>query len=175
VLTAIGLWLLFRDVVPGASGAESRVANEPTEISRSPPADRAVRRAPVPTAVAASSAPARAPALQSAADDYDQTPGQPSHPITPERERLQQEIRLAQALNDAMDLKDGARLRELIREHSELFPEDGNQVREGYEIVADCLERPGPSATGAARRYFDTRRGSTLRRFVHRFCLEPHD
>jgi hypothetical protein len=106
---------------------------------------------------------------------YDQSPGMPAHPITAEHERIQRELALVQAMNDAMDLEDGARLRILVRDDAAEFPEDSSQIRDGYEIVADCLEHPGPATTRAGQRFFDNERGSTLRRFVQRYCLAPQN
>jgi hypothetical protein len=85
--------------------------------------------------------------------------------------RIQRENGLIGAMNDAMDLADGPRLRKILNEYRTEFPEDPNQLQEGYRIVADCLEHPGPAATAAAQRYYDVERGSILRLFVGRHCL----
>jgi hypothetical protein len=95
------------------------------------------------------------------------------HPITPEHVRFQRENNLIGALNGAMDVKDGAGLRKLLDQYREEFPDDPNQLQAGYEIIADCLAHPGPAATAAGQRFYDQERGSILRRFVSRHCLEP--
>jgi hypothetical protein len=94
------------------------------------------------------------------------------HPITPERIRIQQENQILGAMNDAMDLSDGARLRKILNEYREQYPEDPNQLQEGYQVIADCLERPGAASAAVGQRYYDEERGSILRRFVARHCLE---
>jgi hypothetical protein len=75
------------------------------------------------------------------------------------------------AMNDAMDLEDGARLRQILAVYRERFPEDPSQLQEGYGVIADCLERPSADARAAAQRYYDEERGSILRLFVGRHCL----
>lgn len=94
------------------------------------------------------------------------------HPITPERERIQRENQILGAMNDAMDLGNGSRLREILTQYRDEYPEDPNQLQEGYQIIADCLEHPGATSTAAGRRYYDVERGSILRVFVGRHCLE---
>jgi hypothetical protein len=93
------------------------------------------------------------------------------HPITPERIRIQHENQLIGAMNDAMDLEDGARLRTILRSYQEEYPEDPSQLQEGYRIIADCLEHPSQETKAAGRRYYDDERGSILRVFVERHCL----
>ena len=39
-------------------------------------------------------------------------------------------------------------------------------------VAAECLDHPGPAATAAAQRYYDRERGSILRRYIRRTCLE---
>jgi hypothetical protein len=97
------------------------------------------------------------------------------HPITPERERIQRENQLIGAMSDAMDLSDGPRLRRILDEYRSEYPDDPNELQVGYAIIADCLERPGAESTAAAQRYYDRERGSMLRRFVARHCLEDPD
>ncbi len=73
-------------------------------------------------------------------------------------------------MNGAMDVNDGRGLRHLLDQYRSEFPEDPNLLQEGYGIIANCLEHPGPASTGAGQAYFDRERGSTLRRFVARHC-----
>ena len=96
----------------------------------------------------------------------------PSHPITPAHERIQLENQYIQALNDAMDLRDGAKLRKLAAQYRAQGFKDVDKLGEGYELVADCLEHPGAASRAAAQAFFDRERGSTLRRHLHRHCLE---
>ena len=93
------------------------------------------------------------------------------HPITPERIRIQHENQIIGALNDAVDLRNGALLRQILDDYRRRYPDDPNQLQEGYAIIADCLEHPGAGSTAAGQRYVDEKRGSILRRFVARHCL----
>jgi hypothetical protein len=93
------------------------------------------------------------------------------HPLTRERVRIQHENQLVGAMNDAMDLEDGARLHEILTTYRERYPEDPSQLQEGYALIADCLEHPGSGARAAGQRYVDEERGSILRIFVARHCL----
>ena len=71
-----------------------------------------------------------------------------------------------------MDLRDGAKLRQLAARYRAQKFEDVDKLGEGYEIVADCLEHPGAASRAAAQAFFDRERGSILRRHVRRHCLE---
>lgn len=93
------------------------------------------------------------------------------HPITPQHERIFRENELIGDLFGAMDVKDGAGVRRLADRYRREYPEDPNQLQRGYDVIADCLEHPGPEATAAGQRYYDAERGSILRRFVARHCL----
>ena len=101
------------------------------------------------------------------------------HPITSLHESQRREHTLVAALNDALDLADGARLRELIELYDEAQPEDPQRLREGYERVADCLEAPDEASRASARanaaQFYDDARASTLRRHIRRHCLEPEN
>ena len=146
--------------------------SEPHE--HEPAAPREPAPPPRPTAPAPSAAPKpAAPALPSpdaqrgAADTLP-----PAHPITPAHERIQLENQYIQALNDAMDLRDGAKLRKLAAQYRAQGFKDVDKLGEGYELVANCLEHPGEASRAAAQAFFDRERGSNLRRHLHRHCLE---
>jgi hypothetical protein len=94
------------------------------------------------------------------------------HPITPQHLRIFRENALLGQLDGAMDVKDAAGLRKLLQTYREEYPEDPQQLQSGYELIANCLDRPGEATRAAAQKYFDEERGSTLRRFVLRHCLE---
>jgi hypothetical protein len=94
------------------------------------------------------------------------------HPLTPEREDIQHELRLIGALNDALDLGDATQMRKLIATYREHHPNDENKLQLGYERLADCLEQPGEASRTAAQQYYDQERASTLRRYIRRTCLE---
>jgi hypothetical protein len=93
------------------------------------------------------------------------------HPITAEHIRIQHENELIGAMSDAIDLGDGATLRKILKRYEDEYPEDPNDLHQGYRIIADCLEHPGAESTAAGQRYYDVERGSILRVFVGRHCL----
>jgi len=94
------------------------------------------------------------------------------HPITPQHERIFHENNLIGDLNGAMDVKDVAGLRWLLKQYRDEFPEDAHLLQEGYELIANCLERPGAESRANAQRYYDEELGSGLRRYIRRYCLE---
>jgi hypothetical protein len=94
------------------------------------------------------------------------------HPITPEHLRIQLENQFIQAMNDAMDLRDGAKLRKLASQYREHHFEDVDKMGEGYDVVANCILYPGSESKAAAQSFFDRERASILRRHVTRNCLE---
>jgi type IV secretory pathway VirB10-like protein len=144
---------------------------EPTraETTEEAPADEPARQAapaptpPVPTASVTQTAAAPA----SSAEVFP-----PSHPINEERLRMQRQNQFVQMMNDAMDLEDGPRLRELAKRFAEEKFSDPDKHGEGYLLVADCLEHPGSASRAAAQAFWDRERGSNLRRYVKRHCLE---
>lgn len=94
------------------------------------------------------------------------------HPITPEHVRLQEENQLIGSLNGAMDVKDPAGMRRLLKQYRDKYPDDTQRLQDGYQLIIDCLEHPGDATRRAAQRYWDQERGSILRRYVRRHCLE---
>jgi hypothetical protein len=172
VLAAIGVWLLPRN--PDTP----EVAETPVAESSPPPAPSAPPPAPRPKPMVAP-----APPVEVADDGLPFMPPGPNdprpdgpvhpHPITPEHERIFAENRLVGALNGAMDVKDVAGMRRLLKQYEEAYPEDAHDLHVGYEVIADCLEHPGATTRAAAVRFGEAHRGSTLRRFVNRHCLEP--
>lgn len=98
--------------------------------------------------------------------------GMQPHPITAQHQRIFRENELIGSLNGAMDVKDAAGLRRLLQQYRDEYPEDAHVLADGYELIADCLERPGSQTRAAAQRYYDERLDSGLRRYVRRHCLE---
>jgi hypothetical protein len=94
------------------------------------------------------------------------------HPLTPQHERIFHENNLIGDLNGAMDVKDAAGLRRLLKQYRDEFPEDAHVLQDGYELIADCLEHPGPETRSKAQRYYDEQLDSGLRRYIRRHCLE---
>jgi hypothetical protein len=95
------------------------------------------------------------------------------HPISPRHQRIFAENRIAFALDDATDAKDVTVMKELLAEYRREFPEDQWQLQDGYAVIIDCLEHPGPESRRAAERWLDQNNGSTVKRSVLRNCMEP--
>ena len=94
------------------------------------------------------------------------------HPITPQHQRIYRENELTFSLDGAVDVEDVAGIRRLLAIYRQEFPEDSLVLQQGYEIIANCLERPGAATRAVAQRFYDTEIASTLRRHVRRHCLE---
>jgi hypothetical protein len=92
------------------------------------------------------------------------------HPMDQARMRINDENRIIQRANDAMDNKDPARLREVLAAYREFDPSDESRLQNGYAVIADCLEDQSPAARAAGERFIAEERASTLRRFVRRHC-----
>ena len=75
------------------------------------------------------------------------------------------------ALNDATDVKDPARLRQLVEAWKEKHHDDPEKYAEAYTVIADCLEFPGDESRAKAKRFYDENRASTLRRHIRRHCF----
>ena len=177
ILLGVALWIAVR--VWGAPRSDAapdqrRRANE--RIASPPPgAPPAPLRAPVGVVgdrAMKKSAGGEVPIRDPGPDDNHDGPVHP-HPITLEHDRIFRENQLIGALDGAMDVHDGPGLRRLLQQYRQEYPEDPSVLQSGYELIADCLEHPGAAARAAAQRYYDVERGSTLRRFVARHCLEP--
>jgi hypothetical protein len=153
-------------------------------LLRAPPAAPEVAGPGLPSAQAA--APAAPPsALELADDDIPIKPAGAStaptpesaglmhpHPITPQHERIYAENNLIGGLNAAMDMKNVPELRRLLKQYREEYPEDAHVLQEGYELIANCQEHPGPETRAVAQRYYDEQLDSGLRRYIRRHCLE---
>ncbi len=174
VAAGIAAWVMLRPEAP------REPVEPPAEVAEAvpPPAEVAPRpRLPPPAPP-----PARKPDEVVASDGLPIMPADPNaprpdgpvhpHPITPQHQRIYRENRLIGELNGAMDVKDVPGLRRLLEEYRRDYPEDDNMLQDGYAIIADCLEHPSEATRAAATRWAETHRGSTVRRFVNRHCLE---
>jgi hypothetical protein len=156
---ALTVWLFSDSAkLPEPSRAETAEEPQADEPERKATLDVVAPQAPV-THAAVAPAPSAEEFL-------------PSHPINDARLRQQRQNQFIQMMNDAMDLKDGQRLRELTENFQKERFDDTDKHGEGSLIIADCLEHPGPAARVAAQAFWDRERGSTLRRHVKRHCLE---
>lgn len=95
------------------------------------------------------------------------------HPITPQHQRLFGENRLVGSIEGAMEIKDTAGMRRLLQQYRREYPEDDQEVQDGYAVIADCIDHPGASTRAAAERWIDSHNGSSVKRFVLRHCIEP--
>lgn len=127
-------------------------------------------------------APSVTPALDDAADGVAFKPHDPSvpdpegqvhpHPITPEHERIFKENNLFAAISGAMDRRDTAGMRQMLKEYKDEYPEDSHLLQGGFAVIADCIDHPGEASTAAARAYYSANKASILRRYVRRHCFE---
>jgi hypothetical protein len=92
--------------------------------------------------------------------------------MTPQHQRIFKENSILGTLNGAMDVGDVEALRQLNEQYQREFPDDPQQLQSGYSLIADCLDGRTDETRTRAQRYFDEQRGSTLRRYVKRHCLE---
>ena len=174
-------------MVAASLGVWWRFGRGPGPAESAPPAPAAAHpQVPPVTLPGRGAAPASGPGVAAAAGAAPSAPqpGQVSpdagadadlhpHPITPAHQRIQRENNLIGALNGAMDVGDAVGLRGLLDQYRSEFPEDPNQLQQGYGIIADCLQYPGAASKAAGQSYFDRERGSILRRFVARHCQLP--
>ncbi len=96
-----------------------------------------------------------------------------AHPISAEHARLYRDVDLLEAAKDALGRRDFTTARAILAQHRVEFPKGYPERVEGYEIIADCLENPGPETTARAQRYHDEKRASIVRRQVRKACLTP--
>lgn len=163
VAAAIALWS-FGSRKPDATSAPEANAvdttpGSDTENAASPPA--------TPPLPASSAGHAAAHADGHEPDEDARHP----HPITPEHVRIHNDNQMIGALNDATDVKDPARLRQLIEAWRAKHHDDPEKYAEAYTVIADCLEFPGDESRARARRFYDENRASTLRRHIRRHCF----
>ena len=175
ILILVAAWLRMRpaETPPALDGRAETVDTAPRRAG--PVLARAAAPAPSPLppadAGASGAQSAGGAAGADARPDAQEEELKHPHPIDSAHMRIQRENNLLGALDGAMDVNDGAGMRRLLQQYRNEFPEDANELQEGYRVIADCLEYPGPASTAAGQRYYDRERGSTLRRFVARHCL----
>ena len=173
LLLGFALWWSFRETRVPEPAAPVR-AIEPAASPPPAPAPAVVTGSPVPTFAhsgADDAANDGIPIREPDPDDPDAEFRRP-HPITPAHERIFKENNMLGALNAAMDLGNVAELRRLNREYREQYPEDSHVMQEGYDLIADCLERRTAANRIAAERFYDTQIASMLRRYVRIHCLQ---
>jgi len=174
LLLGFALWWGFRETKSPVP-PEPMPAIEPARSPSPTPAPPAVASSPAPSParsveeqIANDGIPIRGPG---AIDDSDAALRHP-HPITPAHERIYKENNMIGAMNAAMDLGNIVELRRLNREYREQYPEDSHLMQDGYDIIADCMERRTESNRIAAQRFYDTQIASMLRRYMRIHCLQ---
>jgi hypothetical protein len=174
-LAAAG-WLIFRRSDPAPHQDEETVEETvpPLEQPRSPPAPMekpaALPRKPAPLEYMSDGV----PIMPAGPDDPHPERFVHPHPITPQHKRIFRENALLFQLNEAVDGKEAPRLRELLKQYRDEYPDDPQDMQKGYALIADCLEHPSEDTRAAAQRFYDEEIASTLRRFVMRHCLQDN-
>ncbi len=163
VAALLALWW-FRSRKPDAASAPEASAADTTPQSDTEDAPRPRATPPSPAS--------HAPLASAHTDDHEGDAGdRHPHPITPEHVRIHNDNQMIGALNDATDVKDPARLRQLIDAWKAKHHDDPEKYAEAYTVIADCLEFPGDESRARARRFYDENRASTLRRHIRRHCF----
>jgi len=107
--------------------------------------------------------------------EENRVPGAKPHPISRDHVRLQEEISLFKAGSDAVAARDVPEIRRIVQEHRASYPDQNQDMADGYEILADCIEHPGAASTAHAKRFFDEETYSMMRRPILRTCLEGRE
>jgi hypothetical protein len=97
--------------------------------------------------------------------------GSHPHPITDDHRRLFRDADLLHGAQDALAAGDALRARVLLAQHAKEYPQ-ADPDREGLFIVADCVAQPSPEIRQRARRFYDERTASSVRKRLRRACLE---
>lgn len=86
---------------------------------------------------------------------------------------MQAQHRVFGDVDEALRGRRTDRARTLLEQHDRTFGEDEAwlDLREGYQLITDCMESDAATIRERARRFVDEERGSTLRRKVRRVCL----
>jgi hypothetical protein len=95
------------------------------------------------------------------------------HPVTPAHVRNFREVDLLQGAWKALERRDFARARELVSAHRNDYPGQWDDMNEGLEILAECLQRRTPEIVERARVFHRQRTASMMRKRIRRFCLSP--
>jgi hypothetical protein len=161
ILAVASLWWMLRDSArPTAkANAIASVEVDPAPVAMQPCAPK--------TEVASDDIRLMAPGSN---DNSIEAPRHP-HPITPAHERNFRQLNMVSVLNSAMDVGDVEELRRANRIYRAEYPE-AKQLQDGYDVIADCLERRTSATRAAGQRYWQNEIASNLRRYVRRHCLE---
>jgi hypothetical protein len=177
LVLAVGGWLILRRPHPAAPQADDETVEEVSPPPERPPLPP--RTVEQPAVAVRKPAPLEymsdgVPIMPAGPDDPHPDTFVHPHPITPRHKRIFRENALLYQLNEAMDGKEAPRLRALLKQYRDEYPEDPQDMQKGYTLIADCLEHPSEDTRAAAQRFYDEEIASTLRRFVMRHCLQDN-
>jgi hypothetical protein len=103
----------------------------------------------------------------------DEAPAAPAPPqqISPDHQRIRREGEILGTASDAVDLGDAGKLRLMAKTYRAQNFEGAEEIASGYEIIAECLDHPGPISKAPAKYYDDNHRASILRPFLRKACF----
>ena len=94
-----------------------------------------------------------------------------AHPITPDQQKIRRENEVLGIVSDAVDLGDAGKLRMMAKTYREQNFEGAEMIANGYELIAECLDHPGPISRAPAKYYDDNNRSSILLPYLRRACF----
>lgn len=94
------------------------------------------------------------------------------HPLDETRARFALQRQLFSQVKSALHDDDFDTARRLLQQHDTQFAatEAWGDLREGYQLIADCKQYADAASRERGQRFVEQRRGSTLRRAVRRAC-----
>lgn len=139
--------------------APARLETEPAQKAQPEPAPRPEPKAREDDVTLASAQP-------------ENKPGDPSHPMSPDRMRAYHQDYIIGQIDGAILVKDYEGIRRLNAQYRREYPDDDQLTREAYDMIADCFEHKTPELVERARKFWETKRGSRARRALRHACLE---
>lgn len=70
-----------------------------------------------------------------------------------------------------MQLRDAATFNASLATYRSEFPDEDQLLQHCYALIGACLVAPNDSNRKAARDFYRTHRGSTLRRWLRQICV----
>jgi hypothetical protein len=92
-------------------------------------------------------------------------------PITPDQQKIRRDNEILGTVSDALDLGDAGKLRMMAKAYREQNFDGADKIASGYEIIAECLDHPGPISRAPAKYYDDNNRDSILLPYLRRACF----
>ena len=94
------------------------------------------------------------------------------HPITADHLRNFRQVDLLDDAWQALKARNFRRARELVAVHRAEYPDQWDDMNEGLELLADCMEQRDSESVARAREFYEQYTASRMRRRIRRFCLE---